>query len=110
MSLSVLSASPIWCAAGWTMLHLVWVGAVIGLLAALLQLLTKSAGPEIRHAAALLSFLFMAISPVVIFLIIFEPRSWSTTLDVSPAIIARSVSPGAFSISEDLTEASPDRR
>ena len=106
MSLSALSASPIWCAAGWTMLHLVWVGAVIGLLAALLQHLTKSVGPEIRHATALLSFLFMAISPVVIFLSIFEPSSQSTALDVSPAIVAGPMSPSAFSISEDLAEVS----
>ncbi len=105
MNLSVLAASLAWCAMGWTMLHLVWVGAVIGLLAAVLQRLTKSFGPEIRHAAALLLFLCMAISPVVIFLVIFEPRSQSTVLDISPAIVARPVSPGAFSVSEDSKKA-----
>ena len=30
MSLTVLTTSPVWTAAGWTMLHLVWVGAVVG--------------------------------------------------------------------------------
>ena len=31
MSSTFLTTSPVWTAAGWTMLHLVWVGAVIGL-------------------------------------------------------------------------------
>ena len=37
MSSTLLTASPVWTAAGWTMLHLVWVGAAIGLMAALLR-------------------------------------------------------------------------
>ena len=75
MNLTVLTDSPVWTAAGWTMLHLVWVGAVIGLLAALSRRLLKSAGPEVRHAAALVWLLLLAGSPVVIFLRVFEPGS-----------------------------------
>ena len=34
MNHSFLTESPMWTTAGWTMLHLLWVGAVLGLLAA----------------------------------------------------------------------------
>ncbi len=34
MSFRLLSDSPVWTGAGWTMLHLVWVGGVAGVLAA----------------------------------------------------------------------------
>ena len=56
------------------MLHLLWVGAVLGLLAAVSRRLLKSAGPETRHAAALVWLLLLRRSPVVIFLFVFEPR------------------------------------
>jgi hypothetical protein len=29
MTSTVLTSSPVWTAAGWTMLHVVWVGAVM---------------------------------------------------------------------------------
>ena len=38
MSSSLLTGSPAWNAAGWTMLHMVWVGAAIGLTIAALLL------------------------------------------------------------------------
>ncbi len=73
MSFSVLANSPQWTAAGWTMLHLVWVGAVIGVLAVLSRRLLRSAGPEVRHTAALAWLVVVAGSPVMIFVCVFEP-------------------------------------
>jgi len=48
MSTTVLSSSPVWTAAGWTMIHTVWIGGAIGLLAALARRLLRSARPEVR--------------------------------------------------------------
>ena len=39
MNPSWLTTSPVWTAAGWTMLHMMWVGVAIGVLAALGQAL-----------------------------------------------------------------------
>ena len=46
MSPTLLITSPVWTAAGWTMLHLIWVGAAIGLMAALGRWLLRPAGPR----------------------------------------------------------------
>ena len=75
MNSNLLTTSPVWTAAGWTMLHLVWVGAAIGLMAALVRRLLKSARPETRYGVALVFLLALAVSPVVIFVRIFEPDS-----------------------------------
>jgi BlaR1 peptidase M56 len=75
MNPTMLTASLVWTTAGWTMLHLVWVGALIGLVAAISRRLFQSAGPEVRHATALACMLVLAGSPVVIFLRVFEPAS-----------------------------------
>jgi hypothetical protein len=37
MNPNLLTSAPVWTAAGWTMLHLMWVGAVIGLTASLVR-------------------------------------------------------------------------
>jgi beta-lactamase regulating signal transducer with metallopeptidase domain/tetratricopeptide (TPR) repeat protein len=70
-----MTSSPVWTAVGWTMLHLVWVGAVIGVLAALSRRVFKSFGPEVRHGAALVWLVVSTASPAVIFLGVFEPAS-----------------------------------
>ena len=54
MNSSSLTTSPVWTAAGWTMLHLLWVGTAIGLAAASGRRLAKSARPETRYALILL--------------------------------------------------------
>ena len=69
-----LTATPIWTALGWTILHFVWIGAVIGVLAAATRFFFRSAGQETRHAAALGWLLVMALLPVAIFLVVFEPE------------------------------------
>ncbi len=73
MSPTSLTTSPVWTATGWTMLHLVWVGAALGLLAACARWLLKTARPEARYSVALVCFLALAISPVFIFVKVFEP-------------------------------------
>jgi beta-lactamase regulating signal transducer with metallopeptidase domain len=73
MSSNLLTTSPGWTAASWTMLHVIWIGAAIGLLAALVRRLLKSARPETRYGVALVFLLALAVAPVVIFLRILEP-------------------------------------
>ncbi|MFL5342040.1 MAG: M56 family metallopeptidase [Gemmataceae bacterium] len=58
--------SPLWQATGWMMLHFLWAGGAVALLAAVARWLLRSAAPERRYAVALGSFLALAASPVVI--------------------------------------------
>jgi beta-lactamase regulating signal transducer with metallopeptidase domain len=84
MSLTGLTNSPAWTAAGWTMLHLVWVGAIVGATAALARRLLRSLGPEIRHAVALVCLMVMASSPAVIFGCVFRPAPLDVFALTSP--------------------------
>ncbi|WP_406694243.1 M56 family metallopeptidase [Singulisphaera sp. Ch08] len=65
--------SPIWTAAGWTMLHLVWVGAAGGLVLALLRRLLRPVRPEVRHGVAVACLLALAASPYVLFAWLYQP-------------------------------------
>ncbi|HUW85181.1 MAG TPA: carboxypeptidase regulatory-like domain-containing protein [Phycisphaerae bacterium] len=67
-----LMESPYWIAAGWTMLHFLWVGCVIGLLAAILRRLVRSASPNVRYFTALICLAVLAASPAVIAAWVFE--------------------------------------
>jgi beta-lactamase regulating signal transducer with metallopeptidase domain/tetratricopeptide (TPR) repeat protein len=92
MSFRLLSHSPEWTGAGWTMLHLVWVGAVAGVLAALSRRLTRRAGPEIRHATALFWLIVLAGSPAAIFVCVFQPRPLDTEPVNSPIAMSEGAS------------------
>jgi beta-lactamase regulating signal transducer with metallopeptidase domain/tetratricopeptide (TPR) repeat protein len=84
MSFTALTSSPVWTAAGWTMLHLVWVGAAVGVLAVLSRRLFRSVGPLVRHTAALVWLVVLAVSPAVVFVRVFE----STSRDVQELKLA----------------------
>ncbi len=75
MNATSMTASPAWTAAGWTMLHLLWVGTTIGLVAAFVRRLSRSARPEVRYAMALIGLGMLTIAPVVIFACVFEPAT-----------------------------------
>ena len=53
-------AYRIWQIAGWTMLHYLWVGAVLGVAAIVLRLFLRSAAANVRYVATLGSLLLMA--------------------------------------------------
>jgi beta-lactamase regulating signal transducer with metallopeptidase domain len=82
MSSTFLTTSPVWTAAGWTMLHLLWASAAVGLMAALVRRLLKSARPETRYAVALTCLLAMSMSPALIFVRIFVPDSGTRAMTV----------------------------
>ncbi len=66
MIVSMLIESPFWLAAGWTMLHFLWVGAAIGLLAASGRVVLRSAGPNARYCFVLFCLAALAVAPGVI--------------------------------------------
>jgi beta-lactamase regulating signal transducer with metallopeptidase domain/tetratricopeptide (TPR) repeat protein len=66
MTIEMLTASRPWLTAGWTMLHFLWVGGVLGLLAAAGRRALRGASPEVRYAFGLLSLSAMTFAPAVI--------------------------------------------
>src|ERR1700677_1625709 len=81
MNPNLLTTLPVWTATGWTMLHMLWVGALIGVTAALGRWLMKSTGPEARYGVALAFLLVLTVSPVAIFVRVFEPE-WRPTMEM----------------------------
>ena len=57
---------PVWHLAGWTMLHFIWVGSLVAVLAALGRQLLRRAHPDVRYAYALASLTLLAAAPAVI--------------------------------------------
>lgn len=65
--------SPLWIAAGWTMVHFYWIGAALGLSGLLGRRALGSARPEARYAFALTILAAMAVAPVATFAWAYEP-------------------------------------
>ncbi len=64
----------LWIALGRTMLHLFWVGGAIGIAAAILNLILRSARPELRYTSILFCLFLLTLSPAAILPIVYEPR------------------------------------
>jgi beta-lactamase regulating signal transducer with metallopeptidase domain len=58
---------PWWDAIGWTMLHFLWIGAVIGFVSALLRWAVRRRDPETRYAVSLVLFAILALVPACLF-------------------------------------------
>jgi len=56
----------IWQIAGWTMLHYLWVGGLLGVIAVVLRRGMRSAGANLRYLAALSCFAILGIAPLLI--------------------------------------------
>jgi beta-lactamase regulating signal transducer with metallopeptidase domain len=84
MSFNLLITSPVWTAVGWTMLHVIWVGAAIGVVAALVRGLFYRARSQTRYSVALAFLLALSISPAAIFVAIFQPDSGSRAALIRP--------------------------
>jgi beta-lactamase regulating signal transducer with metallopeptidase domain len=102
MSSTWWTASPAWTAAGWTMLHSIWVGAVIGLMAAVVRRLLISARPETRYGAALTCLAMLSVSPGMIFVRVYEPMD-ATHVPIARAAEGVATSP-AILTSADRSE------
>lgn len=55
-----------WLVAGWTMLHFLWLGGIIGLLAGASRLLLRSARPNVRYVVALGWLAALTVAPLAI--------------------------------------------
>jgi hypothetical protein len=55
-----------WRAIGWTMLHFLWVGGLIGILAATALRALRGATPELRYGVALGALTLLALAPAAI--------------------------------------------
>lgn len=77
----------LWMAAGWTMLHLLWVGTVVGVVSWIALRLVRRARPQVRYLVALGGFASLAASPVVVFSAVTAtdalPTSTKTTTEVT---------------------------
>ena len=85
MSLTVLTSSPAWTATGWTMMHLLWVGTLVGLLAGVSRRILRPAVAEARYAVALVWLAVFAGSPVAIFACVYRPAAVDVEAMVLPA-------------------------
>lgn len=61
-----LTDLPWWSAIGWTMIHFLWIGALIGLVAFAGRLLLRQSRPQIRYLFSAGCLLIMAASPGLI--------------------------------------------
>lgn len=59
-----MSTSTLWLGMGWTMLHFLWVGTVIGCLGGLALRAMRNAAPERRYVLALATLAMLALAPV----------------------------------------------
>ncbi|MHB1556467.1 MAG: M56 family metallopeptidase [Isosphaeraceae bacterium] len=94
MSPSSSSMPAAWTAAGWTMLHMVWIGAVGGIGSMVLRRLLRPSRPEIRHGAAVTCLLMLALAPGVLFARLYRPEAVTTPTSVP---VPRLAEPGADS-------------
>ncbi|HEX8922616.1 MAG TPA: hypothetical protein VF766_14170, partial [Pyrinomonadaceae bacterium] len=69
-TLQTLFSEPFFQALGWTLLHFIWQGALVGILFAGVSVLVKHCSSNVRYAAACSSMLLMLVLPVATFYII----------------------------------------
>jgi beta-lactamase regulating signal transducer with metallopeptidase domain/peptidoglycan/xylan/chitin deacetylase (PgdA/CDA1 family) len=69
-TIQALFSEPFFQALGWTLLHFIWQGALVGILFASLNVLLKGCSSNIRYAADCSSMLLMLVLPLATFYII----------------------------------------
>jgi len=71
----VFSSSDAWTLVGWTMVHFLWVGLVILLLAWTLRFVVRRASPTLRYLVAMTSLGLLSLAPVVLLGWLAAPRT-----------------------------------
>ena len=61
-----LDSKAVWLAIGWTMLHFLWVGGLIGIATAVALRMLRVASAEVRYVAALAGLTLLALAPAAI--------------------------------------------
>src|SRR3954466_151692 len=67
-----LAGSNLWSLAGWTMVHFLWLGTLVAMLAFACRWLLRRASANTRYAIALSSLAILAALPVAIALAVHE--------------------------------------
>jgi beta-lactamase regulating signal transducer with metallopeptidase domain len=86
MTNPTLMGSPLWVAAGWTMVHFYWIGAALGLAGLMGRRALRAARPEARYALALTVLAVMAVVPAATFAWLYEPSIRSAAIRTTPAL------------------------
>ena len=60
----------IWQIAGWTMLHYLWIGSLLGVAAVAVRRLLRSRGANLRYLAAVGCFALLGIAPLPIAVVV----------------------------------------
>jgi beta-lactamase regulating signal transducer with metallopeptidase domain/tetratricopeptide (TPR) repeat protein len=69
--------APVWRLAGWTMLHFLWVGALVAALGAAVRMACRRAAPGVRYGASLAMLAALALAPAVIAAVLArDPAMW----------------------------------
>ena len=85
----------LWQLAGWTMLHFLWLGTLVGLVAGACRLLLRQASPNVRYATAVTTLVVLASLPLSIaaWLVITYPTDFLT--EDAPAALGFAAGPTA---------------
>src|SRR5262245_31973433 len=83
-------AAARWRLAGWTMVHVLWVVAVVAKLGGAVRLAFRRAGTGVRYGVSLVTLAALAIAPVgVAAWLAVHPECWaSTTRGSTPTTMA----------------------
>ncbi len=86
-------------ALGWSLVHFLWQGLLIGVLFALVRSLVPREHSSIRYAAGLLAMLMLALCPVLTLWVLW-PQAGSASAGIGDAIVMQAVSTQAGSMVE----------
>ncbi len=79
-----MGSGTLWLAMGWTMLHEIWVGALIGLLALLVARGARPCASGVRYGLALGCLFVLAFSPLAILAVILD-HAPAAVIQIAPA-------------------------
>ncbi len=91
--------APVVDALGWTLVHFLWQGAVIGVLFAVIMRWMAAASSDARYLVGIATLALMLAAPVATFLVLWDgtpPVAQAHVVDVA-AVSAVAASPAAFS-------------
>jgi len=100
MMIHTLSTSQLWHLAGWTMIHYLWIGGLIGAATLMLRFPIRRRTPALRYALTLACFFALAAAPVGIAMWLANEPQFAAA--VSPNLAE--VSPAAEALQSDAAK------
>ncbi len=81
---------------GWTLLHFIWQGAVLGLLAWVALALLRGADAKLRYSVACAFLVLMVVAPIATYLLLKQPEPPPATLVLTAEAQASAATPTAL--------------